>query len=80
MNNTDDNIIELDASGLLCPEPVMLLHKTINQAQSGDVIRMVSTDPSSERDVPKFCMFLNHELLSHDNEDDQRFIYTIRKN
>lgn len=68
----------LDACGLLCPEPVMLLHKTVRLAVSGEVIKVLATDPSTQRDIPKFCEFLGHELLGHEHQDGQ-FLYWIQK-
>ena len=55
--------IEIDATGLKCPEPIMLLHKAIRESDHGDFIEMNATDPSTERDVDKFCEFLGHKLL-----------------
>lgn len=69
----------LDASGLLCPEPVMLLHRVVREAVAGDVIEVVATDPSTIRDIPKFCIFLGHELIMQKNEGGKYFYY-IRKN
>jgi tRNA 2-thiouridine synthesizing protein A len=54
----------LDASGLTCPEPVMLLHKKMRELQPGDLLLVLATDPSTTRDIPKFCTFLGHELVS----------------
>lgn len=68
----------LDAVGLLCPEPVMLLHNKVRSMAVGDCLKMIATDPSTQRDVPKFCHFLEHVLVSQKQEDDQ-FIYVIKK-
>ena len=68
----------LDASGLLCPEPVMLLHKSIRDMAAGDTIQVVATDPSTLRDIPKFCHFLGHMLLQQE-EINQTYYYYIRK-
>ncbi|MDQ2075242.1 sulfurtransferase TusA [Marinimicrobium sp. ABcell2] len=68
----------LDASGLLCPEPVMLLHRAVREAEVGEVIKMLATDPSTTRDVPKFCHFLGHELLEQ-SEEESTYCYYIRK-
>ena len=68
----------LDASGLLCPEPVMLLHKVMREAVSGNLIEVVATDPSTVRDVPKFCLFLGHELIEQ-KQIEGRYYYYIRK-
>lgn len=69
---------ELDARGLLCPEPVMMLHNKIRDINKGDVLRVIATDPSTQRDIPKFCLFLGHELLSQ-QADDVEFEYIIKK-
>lgn len=55
---------ELDAVGLYCPEPVMLLHQKVRTLAPGMVLKIKATDPSTERDIPKFCLFLGHELLA----------------
>lgn len=68
----------LDASGLYCPEPVMLLHKKIREMEVGDELEVIATDPSTQRDIPKFCTFLGHELL-HSSSESNVFRYRIRK-
>ncbi|RLA39789.1 MAG: sulfurtransferase TusA [Gammaproteobacteria bacterium] len=68
----------LDTSGLYCPEPVMMLHGAVRDVVSGQVIKVVATDPSTERDIPKFCQFLDHELIAHYQQDDT-YIYFIRR-
>jgi tRNA 2-thiouridine synthesizing protein A len=68
----------LDASGLTCPEPVMLLHKKIREMQSGEELLVIATDPSTTRDIPKFCTFLGHDLVSME-EADSTYRYHIRK-
>ncbi len=70
--------VQLDACGLYCPEPVMLLHNRIRDMASGEVVEVIATDPSTTRDVPKFCLFLGHELLAR-TQQDERFHYWIRK-
>lgn len=69
---------ELDARGLFCPEPVMMLHNRINDVQPGGILRVVATDPSTTRDIPRFCQFLGHELVQQ-LEDGDLFIYLIRR-
>ncbi|EPJ44679.1 MAG: hypothetical protein OFPII_32930 [Osedax symbiont Rs1] len=68
----------LDTQGLCCPEPVMLLHSKIRDMSVGDTLLVEATDPSTERDIPKFCMFLGHELLEH-YEEQNIYKYIIRK-
>ncbi len=75
----------LDTSGLLCPEPVMMLHKAVRELADGDVLQVLATDPSTERDIPKFCRFLGHQLLLENEleneplqESEQVYTYFIR--
>jgi len=69
---------EMDVTGLFCPEPVMMLHNKIRDIGSGEVLEVLATDPSTQRDIPKFCHFLGHELLDQ-GERDNLFFYHIRK-
>ena len=63
MTNANSHDLFLDASGLLCPEPIMMLHNAVRDVESGQIIKMLSTDPSTQRDIVRFCDFLGHELL-----------------
>ena len=69
---------ELDAQGLLCPEPVMMLHKKVREMEEGDVVKVVATDPSTTRDIPKFCHFLKYELVEQ-LQEGECYIYFIKK-
>lgn len=53
----------LDTQGLICPEPVMMLHRTIRKADAGEVIEILATDPATTRDIPNFCRHLGHTLV-----------------
>lgn len=68
----------MDTCGLYCPEPVMMLHNKVRDIAAGEILEVVATDPSTQRDIPKFCTFLGHELLSAHEEADC-FHYLIRK-
>ncbi len=68
----------VDALGLKCPEPVMMLHAAIRKAQAGTCLQLLATDPSTERDVANFCRFLNHETVATRHTGEQ-FVYLIRK-
>lgn len=76
MSETPDHI--LDATGLLCPEPVMLLHNKIRDIAVGETLQVLATDPSTKRDIPRFCQFLGHELVLHETVGAQ-FHYLLRK-
>lgn len=68
----------LDARGLFCPEPVMLLHNAVRDLGEGECLEVLATDPSTQRDIPRFCSFLGHALLEQ-REGDGEFRYLIRK-
>lgn len=69
---------ELDARGLYCPEPVMMLHTYIADTPVGGILRVTATDPSTVRDIPRFCQFLGHELLAQDQPGGE-FHFLIRR-
>jgi tRNA 2-thiouridine synthesizing protein A len=56
-----------------------MLHRAIRQITSGELLVVESTDPSSLRDIPKFCIHLGHVLQSQQtmsiNEGYQKEIY-----
>lgn len=68
----------LDAQGLNCPEPVMMLHNAVRKMKAGEILEVIATDPSTQRDIPKFCSFLGHELLDH-KEVGGKFFYHLKK-
>ncbi len=69
---------QIDAQGLLCPEPVMMLHSTVADMQAGEVVKVLASDPSTQRDIPQFCRFLGHRLLQQVEEGDV-YLYWIEK-
>lgn len=69
---------QLDTCGLFCPEPVMMLHGKIRDMAAGETVEVLATDPATVRDIPKFCTFLGHELVSQE-ESGEHYIYRIRK-
>jgi tRNA 2-thiouridine synthesizing protein A len=70
--------VSVDAKGLYCPEPVMMLHSHFRDMLGGQVLELLATDPSTTRDVPKFCQFLGHELVQQ-SESEGVFRYLLRK-
>ena len=68
----------LDATGLNCPEPVMMLHQHVRDLAAGGLLKVIATDPSTRRDIPKFCVCLDHELVGQ-QEEGGKYLYWIRK-
>ncbi|MFC7369990.1 MULTISPECIES: sulfurtransferase TusA [Vreelandella] len=79
-DNTDDPHdfdASLDTTGLYCPEPIMLMHNKVRDMSSGQILKVIATDPATTRDVPKFCQFLGHQLLMQEASEDC-YLYFIR--
>jgi len=74
-SNSERREHTLDTTGLSCPEPVMLLHGAIRDANSGDMVVVTATDPSTLKDIPKFCRFLGHDLFESGEQDG---VYTFK--
>lgn len=60
---------DIDATGLLCPLPVLKLQKRLRALGPGQVVRLRATDPASWVDVPHFCQTSGHEFLSAEDRD-----------
>lgn len=56
----------------------MMLHKVMREAAIGNLIEVIATDPSTLRDIPKFCLFLGHELVDQ-KETEKNYFFYIRK-
>jgi len=69
---------QLDTQGLRCPEPVMMVRKTIRTMQVGETLLVSADDPSTTRDIPSFCRFMEHELVNQQVKD-KPFLYVIKK-
>ena len=76
--NMDDADQCLDARGLICPEPLIRVRNRIREMRSGEVLSVVATDPSTERDFTDFCRFMGHHLVSRERRGDQ-YHYLLRK-
>jgi len=69
---------ELDASGLNCPMPILRAKKALKELNSGDVLRIIATDPGSVKDFEAFAKQTGNELLES-TEEGGSFYYRLRK-
>ena len=69
---------ELDARGLNCPLPILRAKKALNDMQSGQVLKIVATDPGSVKDFETFSRQTGHALLSR-AEANGEFTFFMRK-
>ena len=69
---------DLDATGLLCPMPVLKARKRLKALTKGQILRVLTDDPAAAVDMPHFCTEQGHTLMSQDlNSVPQLFL--IRK-
>jgi len=68
----------LDATGLLCPLPVLKARKRLKSLMPGAVLEVLADDPAAIIDVPHFCVEAGHDLIAQ-SENDAHQIYLIRK-
>jgi tRNA 2-thiouridine synthesizing protein A len=69
---------ELDARGLNCPLPILRARKAINGLQSGEVLKVIATDPGSVKDFEAFANQTGNELLSS-TQNDGEFHFLLKK-
>jgi tRNA 2-thiouridine synthesizing protein A len=69
---------EFDASGLACPMPIVKTKKSLADMASGQVLRVVATDPGSVCDMQAFAEQTGHQLLSSATENS-KYVFLIKK-
>jgi tRNA 2-thiouridine synthesizing protein A len=70
--------IEVDATGLLCPMPLLKAKRALNAMQSGERLRVLATDQGSVRDFRVFAEQSGH-LLLESTEADGIYSYLLQK-
>jgi tRNA 2-thiouridine synthesizing protein A len=70
---------EIDARGLNCPLPILRAKKALNDMQSGQVLKIVATDPGAVKDFQAFCKQTGNELLSQAQADREYSFFVKRK-
>ena len=69
---------ELDARGLNCPLPILRAKKSLTDMQSGQVLKIIATDPGSVKDFEAFAKQTGNELLSS-NEANKEFTFFLKR-
>jgi tRNA 2-thiouridine synthesizing protein A len=76
MSITPDQV--LDCSGLACPMPILKTKKAIDALQTGQVLKMIATDPGSKPDVEAWTAKTGHQLVGTE-KDGPKFVFFIKK-
>ena len=69
---------EIDTRGLNCPLPILKAKKALAEMQTGEILKVVATDPSSTRDFQAFARQTGNELVEQ-SQADAEFIHFIRR-
>lgn len=69
---------EFDASGLACPLPIVKTKKSLNDMASGQVLRVIATDPGSVSDMEAFAEQTGHALLESGQEGG-KYVFLLKK-
>jgi len=73
-----DHDKDLDARGLNCPLPILRARKALNEMQSGQVLRIVATDPGSVKDFEAFAKQTGNALLAQ-SANDKEYTFFMKK-
>ncbi|MCB1706839.1 MAG: sulfurtransferase TusA family protein [Halioglobus sp.] len=74
----DRDILEVDATGLACPMPLLKAKRALNAMQAGQQLRVLATDQGSVRDFRVFAEQSGH-LLLESGERDGVYTYLLQK-
>ncbi|GAB3768675.1 sulfurtransferase TusA family protein [Ramlibacter monticola] len=69
---------EIDTRGLNCPLPILKAKKALSDMQSGQLLRVISTDGGSMRDFQAFSKQTGNELVDQQTVGDE-FIHVLRR-
>ena len=69
---------DLDARGLNCPLPILRAKKVLTEMSSGQILRIVATDPGAVKDFQAFSKQTGNELLSH-SKANKEFTFFLKK-
>jgi TusA-related sulfurtransferase len=69
---------ELDTRGLNCPLPILKAKKALADMRSGEVLKVLATDPGSMRDFQAFARQTGNELVEQESINDE-FIHFLRR-
>jgi tRNA 2-thiouridine synthesizing protein A len=69
---------EIDTKGLNCPLPILRAKKALSEMSTGQLLKVVATDPGSMRDFLAFAKQTGNELVGQE-VDGEEFIHVLRR-
>ena len=70
---------EVDARGLNCPLPILRAKKALSGLQSGEILKIIATDPGSKRDFQAFAKQTGNELVQIDETPNEWSFFLKRR-
>ena len=70
---------EVDARGLNCPLPILRAKKALADMESGQILKVLATDPGSQRDFAAFAKQTGNGIVETTTTQDKTFIFLIRR-
>ena len=70
---------EIDARGLNCPLPILKAKKALADMASGEILRVLATDPGSIRDFQAFARQTGNTLVEHSSDNGEFTFFMKRK-
>ena len=71
--------LEIDASGLNCPLPLLRLKKGLMEIESGEVVKVIATDPAAHLDIGVYTDQTGHSIIGFLKENGKQIFYIRKK-
>ncbi len=71
--------LEIDASGLNCPLPLLRLKKGLANVNDGDIVKIIATDPAAHLDIGVYTEQMGHQILNFLKQDGKQIFYIKKK-
>jgi TusA-related sulfurtransferase len=69
----------VDARGLNCPLPILRAKKALADMESGQILKVLATDPGSQRDFAAFSKQTGNEIVEVTTTSDKVFVFLMRR-
>jgi len=68
----------LDCRNLFCPSPVLKAREAMDQMESGQLLRILASDPAAEEDIKSWAKWAGHQVLEFAKNGGE-LIFLVRK-
>ncbi|WP_028356997.1 sulfurtransferase TusA family protein [Brackiella oedipodis] len=79
MSDAIDFAKSIDTSGLLCPLPILKAKKALNELQSGEVLKVITTDKHAKGDFEAFCTQTKNPLIAQVEIDAEHMAHFVQR-